>query len=32
VVTAAQVRTGCDLIRRHHVRLDDALTEPAHPD
>jgi len=32
VVTAAQVIAGCDLIRRHHVRLDDALTEPAHPD
>ena len=32
VVTAAQVRTGCDLIRRHHVRLDDALTEPTYPD
>ncbi len=27
-----QVIAGCDLIRNHHVRLDDALTEPTTPE
>ena len=32
VVTAAQVAAGCELIRRHHIRLADALTEPPRRD
>ncbi len=32
VVTAVQVLAGCDLIRHRHVRLEQALTEPTHPD